>query len=112
MNIKKYIDAKEDEILEALEKLKNGLGQEAIETREMLETYYRFTRGKASLEELAEAEEQFQDLLKTLGLGVFSILPFAPITIPVIIKVADNFGVDIIPDSFKSQPEPENIPSE
>lgn len=107
MNIKKHIDAKKDEIIEALKKLKDGLGQETIETKEMLKTYFRYTMGKASKEELVIAEDQFQDLLKILGLGVFAVLPFAPVTMPVIIKIADKYGVDIIPDSFKIQPKSE-----
>ena len=109
LNIKKHIDAKKDEIIKAFKKLKDGLGQEAIETKEMLETYFRSTMGKASKEELVIAEGQFQDLLKILGLGVFAVLPFAPVTIPVIIKLADKYGVDIIPDSFKIHPESEKM---
>jgi hypothetical protein len=31
---------------------------------------------------------------------VFAVLPFAPITIPVIVKLGKSVGVDILPSAF------------
>ena len=58
-------------------------------------------RGNASEEEIIEANKQFEQILKSLGLGVLVVLPFSPITIPYIIKKAEEFGIDIIPNWYK-----------
>jgi len=80
--------------------LKLALSQEKAETREMLSVYKKYTKNKATPEELLEANKQFIDVLKGLGLGVFALLPFAPITIPILLKIGKMVGVDILPSSF------------
>jgi hypothetical protein len=84
----------------ALLLLKAALRQEKKETKEMLEIYRRYTQGNASKDELSIANAQFFDLLKGLGLGVFAVLPFAPITIPIIVKLGQWMGIDVLPSSF------------
>ena len=73
--------------------LKIALAQEKHETKEMLSIYRRYTQGDVSKEELAKANSQFVDILKGLGLGVFAVLPFAPITIPLVVKLGRWVGV-------------------
>ena len=80
--------------------VKLALAQEQDETKEMLSIYRKYTKRQASDVEMKIANEQFLDLLKGLGLGVFAILPFAPITIPIVVKVGSMVGVDILPSSF------------
>jgi hypothetical protein len=80
--------------------LKVALAQEKQETKEMLSIYAKLTKGDASKAEIATANQQFLDILKGLGLGVFAILPFAPITIPILVKLAKMVGVDLLPSSF------------
>ncbi|MBE7214261.1 LETM1 domain-containing protein [Shewanella benthica] len=82
--------------------LKDALSQEKQETKDMLVTYKRYTKKQASREELAEANKQFGDLLKGLGLGVFAVLPFAPLTIPLVVKLGKIVGVDVLPSSFNN----------
>ncbi|WP_105189100.1 MULTISPECIES: hypothetical protein [unclassified Pseudoalteromonas] len=89
----------------AMVTLKWALAQERQETREMLDIYKRYTKGQASKQDLQVANKQFVDILKGLGLGVFAVLPFAPITIPLVVKIAHMVGVDILPSSF-SHPKP------
>ena len=84
----------------AMVALKIALAQEKQETKEMLHIYKRYTQGNASKEELHTANEQFLDILKGLGLGVFAVLPFAPITIPLVVKLGHWVGVDVLPSSF------------
>lgn len=81
-------------------KLKIALAQEKQETKEMLIIYKKYTQGQATKEEMKVANEQFVDVLKGLGLGVFAILPFAPITIPIIIKLGRLVGVEVMPSAF------------
>lgn len=85
--------------------VKEALSQEKQETKEMLVTYKRYTRKQASKEELVEANKQFADLLKGLGLGVFAVLPFAPLTIPLVLKLGKMVGVDVLPSSFNNMSE-------
>jgi len=80
--------------------IKNALAQEKNGTKEMLAIYRRYTIRQATIEEMKQANKQFVDLLKGLGLGVFVVLPFAPITIPLAIKLGKWVGVDILPKSF------------
>lgn len=82
--------------------LKDALSQEKQETKEMLVTYKRYTRKQANKEELKLANKQLADLIKGLGLGVFAVLPFAPITIPIVVKLAKVVGVEILPSSFNN----------
>ncbi len=84
-------------------KLKHILAQEGKETKHMLEVYLRFTRGKAEIEEMKQANDQFKDLLKSAGLGVFIVLPFAPVTIPLVVKFARKIGVELLPNSIREQ---------
>ncbi len=80
--------------------VKLALAQEKNETKEMLITYRKYTMRQASSEDMLLANKQFVDLLKGVGIGVFAVLPFAPITIPVVIKLGRWVGVEILPSSF------------
>jgi len=80
--------------------IKLALSQEKTETKEMLAIYRRYTMRQATPEEMVIANQQFLDVLKGLGLGVFAVLPFSPITIPVMIKLGRLVGVEILPSSF------------
>lgn len=82
--------------------LKALLAQEKQETREMLATYKCYTKKQATAQELRAANQQFADILKGLGLGIFAVLPFAPITIPVIVRLGKIVGVDVLPSSFNN----------
>ena len=81
-------------------KVKIALAQEKVETRAMLSIYKRYTKRDASPEEMRIANQQFVDILKGLGIGIFAILPFAPITIPLMIKIGRWVGVEILPSAF------------
>jgi hypothetical protein len=80
--------------------LKIALAQEKQETKEMLAIYKRYTQGQTNSAELKRANEQFVDILKGLGLGVFAVLPFSPVTIPLVVKLGRLVGVDVLPSSF------------
>ena len=89
--------------------IKIALAQEKTETKEMLIIYRKYTQRQASNDEIAAANKQFMDILKGLGLGIFAVLPFAPITIPVVIKVGRLVGVEILPSSFSENSKQNNI---
>jgi len=83
--------------------LKAAMSQEKAETKQMLQIYRRYTKRQASKAEMAIANQQFVDLVKGVGIGVVAILPFAPITLPIFIKLGKIVGVDILPSSFSTQ---------
>ena len=88
-------------IRKVLALLKVTLKQETESSREMLKTYYSFTQGNTTEEDLEKANTQLNIVLKELGFGALSILPFAPITIPLVAKLARKYDIDIVPDWFK-----------
>ena len=77
------------------------LKQDTESTKEMLKTYYSFTQGNVNEEELEKANKQLNILLKELGFGVLTILPFSPITIPLVARLAKKYQIDIVPEWFK-----------
>jgi hypothetical protein len=89
--------------------VKRGLAQETRETKIMLITYQRFTKGRASKLEMQEANKQFIDVIRGLGLGVLAVLPFAPITLPFVVKLGERIGVNVLPSAFMMDPQEDEI---
>lgn len=89
-----------DKLRQSLLKLKVALAQEKDETVHMLNTYKAHTVGQASKADLKLAHQQLADILKGVGLGVFAVLPFSPVTIPLLLKLGKRFGVELLPSSF------------
>ena len=88
-------------IRRALALLKAMLKHDTESSREMLKTYYSFTQGNTTKEDLEKANKQLNIVLKELGFGVLTVLPFSPITIPLVAKLARKYDIDIVPDWFK-----------
>jgi len=47
-------------------------------------------------------------MTRFLQLGVFAVLPFAPLTIPFLVTFGKRIGIDVIPDSFREEFKREN----
>ena len=82
-------------------KLKESFIEETEENRKMLDIYVKSIEGLASEDEIKYADNQLKQIFKNLGLGVLTILPFSPITIPYVVKKAQEFGIDLIPNWYK-----------
>lgn len=95
-------------VLAIIKEIRRVLQTESEESIQMVEIYNRALMKKASKEELKWANDQFGDILKTLGLGALLILPFAPITMPFIIKLAQYLGINIYPNSVHDPKQGEN----
>jgi len=65
--------------------------------RYMSNIYQKSLRREASKEELERANAYFRDYLKMAGIGTLLILPGAPLTIPLAVKIGKAMGVDILP---------------
>jgi phosphosulfolactate synthase (CoM biosynthesis protein A) len=87
----------------ALTRIQSILSNETRESNEMLRIYQKYITDNKSItkEELEQANKQFSDLLKGLGLaGVFA-LPGGLLAIAFIVKVGEKLGIDIIPDKYR-----------
>ena len=82
-------------------KLKDSFLEESEENKKMLDIFVKQIEGTASEDEIDYANEQLNEIFKSLGLGVLTILPFCPITIPYVIKKAQELGIDVIPKWYK-----------
>ena len=81
--------------------LKEKLTDETESSRAMLKTYSYYLKGEASDEELEKANQQLNEILKYLSLGLMAVIPLAPITIPMIAKFAKKHNIDLLPEWFK-----------
>lgn len=84
-----------------LKRIQEELARETLETKTMLSIYSKATIGEASPEELKYASKQFKDLLKNVGFGTVLILPFAPVSIYLLIQLSKKFDIDILPPWYK-----------
>ena len=82
--------------------LKEKLTEETESSRSMLKTYSDYVKGEATDEELDKANNQLNEILKDLSLGLMTLIPFAPITIPMIAKFAKKHNIDLLPEWFKN----------
>ena len=81
--------------------LKEHLAEESDETKAMLEIYHRSLEGKATKEELHEANEQFKDLVRIAGMGTFfGLVPGSMLLLPLAIAGANKMGIRLLPSSF------------
>jgi CRP-like cAMP-binding protein len=71
--------------------------------RVMTATYQNYLRGRATREEMEQANAVLRDYLKIAGIGTLLILPGAPITIPLVAKVGKAVGVDIFPSAVEAE---------
>ena len=90
-----------EKIQKYLLKLKDSFLEESEENKKMLDAYIKSIEGEASDDEIDYANNQLNQIFKSLGLGVLTVLPFSPITIPFVIKKAQELGIDIIPNWYK-----------
>ena len=82
--------------------LKDVFLEENQENTKMLDVYFKFIDGKATDDELNDANKQLEELIKSLGMGFLVLLPFSPVTIPYLVKKAKEHKIDIFPRWYKS----------
>ncbi|MAS03033.1 MAG: hypothetical protein VW955_04000 [Gammaproteobacteria bacterium] len=81
--------------------LKEKFTDETESSRQMLITYSDYLKGEADEESLERANQQLNEILKDLSFGLLAIIPFAPITIPMVAKFAKKHNIDLLPEWFK-----------
>jgi hypothetical protein len=87
----------------ALTRIQSILSNETRESNEMLRIYQKYITNNESItkEELEQANKQFSDLLKGLGLAGVFVLPGGLLAIAFIVKAGKKLGIDIIPDKYR-----------
>ena len=87
----------------SLAKIKSILADEPRESNEMLKIYQKYVTNneKITKEELDQANKQFSDLLKGLGLAGVFVLPGGLLAIAFIVKLGEKLGIDIIPEKYR-----------
>ena len=81
--------------------LKDKFTEETESTRTMLKIYSDYVKGEAKDEDIEKANKQLNEILKDLSFGLMAVIPFAPITIPMIAKFAKKHNIDFLPEWFK-----------
>ena len=81
--------------------LKEKFTEETESTRTMLKIYSDYVKGEANDEDIEKANKQLNEILKDLSFGLMAVIPFAPITIPMIAKFAKKHDIDLLPEWFK-----------
>jgi hypothetical protein len=86
------------------------LSNEARETKEAAQIVSKYARGEKITEEEEKAlKEQIYDVLKVAGIGIpFALIPGASILLPIIVKIADKKGIELMPSSFATKKEEKN----
>ena len=81
--------------------LKEKFTEETESTKTMLKIYSDYVKGEANDEDIEKANKQLNEILKDLSFGLMAVVPFAPITIPMIAKFAKKHNIDLLPEWFK-----------
>ena len=81
--------------------LKEKFTEETESTRTMLKIYSDYVKNEANDEDIEKANKQLNEILKDLSFGLMAVIPFAPITIPMIAKFAKKHNIDLLPEWFK-----------
>ena len=81
--------------------LKEKFTEETESTRTMLKIYSDYVKGEANDADIEKANKQLNEILKDLSFGLMAVIPFAPITIPMIAKFAKKHNIDLLPEWFK-----------
>ena len=91
-----------EKLKQNLYKLKDLFLEETEENKKMLDIYISYIDGHATEKEIDEANKQLRQIFKSLGLGILTVLPFSPISIPYVLKKAKEYDIDIVPEWYKS----------
>jgi|TARA_B100001996_G_C18414968_1_gene498376 hypothetical protein len=95
-------DAERKSLEHKLANIFMAIKNEKEETKELAQLLKKYVeqQGSLSSEEMKKVKEQFSDILKMAGLSIPIIMPFSFVIIPLIMKLGQKVGVNILPTSF------------
>ena len=90
------------EFKDNIKKFFKNVKNEAIETKDAAKIIEKHLKGEDVTEEEEKLlKEQIYDILKIAGIGIpFALIPGASILLPIIIKFANKYNINILPSSF------------
>jgi len=97
----KLVPKSETDLKNGFEKLKTVFETESENVNNIFKTYYNFGLGITSTEDVTNANIQFEELLKGVGLCTISLLPFGILSLPLIVAIAKDHNIELIPESMK-----------
>jgi len=102
-------DSMKARFLVSADRVLKGLKQERSETQDMMRTFFilltqRLPRGRQPKpEEVKAAIEQLKDVNRMAGLLVLASMPGSVITLPLLCKLANRYGIEIMPSAFQDK---------
>ena len=90
-----------EQLRQRLQNLEQWFSDEGSAAADMIETYNEWIQGTADPESVQMANQQLVRLLKYLGLAGIAVLPGSTFLLPVLIKIAQHYGIKLIPDPIK-----------
>ena len=95
-------DAERKSLEHKLANIFMAIKNEKEETKELAQLLKKYVeqQGSLSSEEMKKVKDQFSDILKMAGLSIPIMMPFSFVIIPLIIKLGQKVGVNILPTSF------------
>lgn len=76
---------------------------EAFNSHKMWQTYERSLTGDASINDIAAANKQAEQLMKSTGFAFLVAMPGTIFVLPAIIAAANSQGFDIVPETVKRE---------
>jgi hypothetical protein len=95
----KLFPKNEHDVRVVADKIKGVCISESSKALGMLKTYNKATSGDATPNDIAIANKQAQSLMVTARFAVFLSIPGAIFMLPVATKIAEDLGVEFIPES-------------
>ena len=95
---------KSDKLKEGLKEFAQKISKETVETKEAAKIMQKYFR-ECSISEEEEKifKLQLVDVLKVFGVMIpFVLIPGASILMPLIVKIAKKFNINILPSSFQN----------
>lgn len=98
-----------DRFIVSADRVLKGLKQERAETQDMMRTFFTLLTQKLPSgrqpepEEVKAAIEQLKDVNRMAGLLVLASMPGSVVTLPILCKLANKYGIEIMPSAFKDE---------
>jgi len=92
-------------VKDKLKKVFKNIKKEMKQNKKLGKILTKYIRqgGKLSSSDTTFAKQQFLEALKLVGLTGLVLVPFGKFSIPVLVKVAEMVGMDLLPSSFKEE---------
>jgi hypothetical protein len=91
------------DVKNTFEKVHTVFQAEAANSHKMWKTYEKSFTGDASINDIAAANKQAEQLMKATGFAFLIAMPGTIFVLPAIIAAANSQGFDIVPETVKRE---------